>query len=474
VIGQKEAEQLLYKKLIENNLSDKIIVRYNSIGLTYNNLHERSLSLGSFWLDAGVQSGERIVVDCANPLDTVIALLACLAFGFIFVPVEQNNPKEKEHIVKDSEAKLVYSGSCQFNKIETKRQELPCDSIGYILYTSGSTNVSKGVAAPLKAIDFCIEAINNRLQNNANDRILCRLPLSFDYGLYQVFLSLRCGAELTLMDSDSSILSIPKLLSNNRITAFPVVPALLAALLRSRLLKPGYFPELRYICSTGEVLDLKLIKETLEALPNVSIIPMYGLTECKRVSIMPPARMDKILAGSCGLPLDGIEVRIADEDSNEGELIVYGPNIMNGYWNDSAAASGVFGVDSQGKRFLRTGDVFFIDDEGFLYFRRRIKNMIKVAGHAVSAANIEESLKNIDGILDIRVFGQPDEILGESICACVYALNDSVERQITDISNSFPSYKQIRKIILFNQPFPTNKNGKVDITALRLKAGEMQ
>jgi len=460
--------------LIENNLSDRIIVRYNSVELTYNDLHERSMSLGFSWLSAGVRFGERIVVDCANPLDTVIALLACLAFGFIFVPIEQGNQSEKEHIIKDCGAKLVYSGDIQFHKIEMERQELLCDTIGYILYTSGSTNVSKGVVAPLKAIDFCIEAINNRLQNNAIDRILCRLPLSFDYGLYQVFLSLRYGAELTLMDSDSSILSIPKLLSDNRITAFPVVPTLLAALLRARLLKSSYFPELRYICSTGEILDVKLIKETLEVLPNVSIVPMYGLTECKRVSIMPPARMDKILAGSCGLPLDGIKVRIADEDSDEGELIVYGPNVMNGYWNDPVTTSSVFGIDNQGKRFLHTGDVFSIDDEGFLYFKRRIKNMIKVAGHAVSATDIEEFLKSIDGVLDIRVFGQPDEILGESVCACIYTLDDSVKKHILNISRSFPYYKKIRKIFLFNQPLPTNKNGKVDITALRQKVGEMQ
>jgi acyl-coenzyme A synthetase/AMP-(fatty) acid ligase len=120
------------------------------------------------------------------------------------------------------------------------------------------------------------------------------------------------------MDADEQILAIPRLAKKNEITALPVVPTLLAALFRARLLKPEYFPNLRYISSTGEKLDTSLISSSYEAMPKVEIIPMYGLTECKRVSIMPPNRRDKILAGSCGLPLDGVEVRLADKIDGEG------------------------------------------------------------------------------------------------------------------------------------------------------------
>jgi acyl-CoA synthetase (AMP-forming)/AMP-acid ligase II len=467
------ASGLLYKKLIEDNLSlsGKIILRYKSQEFTYRKLYEQSISLGHSWIENGAKVGDRVAVSCSDSSETVIALLACLAFGLIFVPVGQGDSDEEQHIIDDSGAKTQFSGGIPKFDINLNRTLLPPETIGYIIYTSGSTSVSKGVVAPLRVIDFCIEAINKRLGNNNQDRILCKLPLSFDYGLYQIFIALRFGAELTIMDEESNILSIPKQLAERKITAFPVVPTMLAALLRTNLLKNNIYPCLRYICSTGEVLDTKLITEVNNAMPQVSIIPMYGLTECKRVSIMPPNRQDKILAGSCGLPLDGVEVRLLNEDADEGELLVYGPNIMNGYWGDEETTSKVFCIDEDGKRFLRTGDLFSIDKEGFLYFRQRLKNMIKVAGHAVSGIDLENILKSIDGVLDIRIIGLPNSVYGELICACVYTHSNGVKEQILEISNRLPHYKQIRRVILFDRPFPTNKNGKADITALRHLAG---
>jgi acyl-CoA synthetase (AMP-forming)/AMP-acid ligase II len=461
---------LLYKKLVEEHLSDKIILRYGSQELSYYELYEQSLTLGYSWIVDGAKTGDRILVACANSSETVIALLACLAFGLIFVPVEQGNPDEERHILEDCGAQITFTGGIPKSKVDVTRTILPPETVGYIIYTSGSTSISKGVVAPLKAIDFCIESINKRLGNNNNDRILCKLPLSFDYGLYQVFLALRFGAELVLMDAESSILSMPKLSAERKITALPVVPTMLAALLRARLLTGGNFPYLRYICSTGEILDTQLIAETYAAMPNISIVPMYGLTECKRISIMPPDRQDKIMSGSCGLPLDGVEVRLSD-DSDEGELIVYGPNIMNGYWGDAEATAKVFGIDEDGRRFLRTGDSFSIDEDGFLYFRQRLKNMIKVGGHAVSGTSIEELLKRIEGVIDIRVIGLPDKVYGELVCACVYSLASGITEQILEISKKLPYFKQIRRVIIFDKPFPTNKNGKADIVALRCQAG---
>jgi len=461
---------MLYKKLIEDNLDDSIIIRYKDQTYTYKELYHRSLALGREWIDKGVKKGDRVIVLCANKAETVIALLACLAYGMIFVPVEPNSGDEA-YIQQDCQAKLIYKGG-QPKNIEIKeRVSLPAETIGYIIYTSGSTNKPKGVVAPISAIDFCIEAINKRIGNNENDRILSRLPLSFDYGLYQVFLALRFKSALTLEDNDTPLLSIPKIMDEQRITALPVVPTMLSALFHARLLKSEYCPNLRYICSTGEVLDVNLINQVHNALPDVSIIPMYGLTECKRVSIMPPDRWDKIMAGSCGLPLDGTTVKLIDESEEEGELIVSGPNVMNGYWGDEETSSNIFCVDDCGRRYLRTGDSFSIDDEGFLYFRRRLKNMIKVSGYAVSGTDIEETLKNIEGVIDIRVFGLPDNIYGEIVCACVYTKQVGIEKKIEEISKGLPPHKQIRRIVLFNNPFPTNKNGKVDITALRKQAG---
>lgn len=457
---------MLYKKLIEDNLSDKIILNYRSEHYSYRELNDRALALGYEWIKNGVKPGDRVIIDCRDKSDTMIALLACLAYGIVFIPIEADNDN-KEYIKENSGAVLIYRGGGAQQLLPEKRQILPLETLGYIIYTSGSTGVPKGVVAPLSTIMFCIDAINARLKNDENDRILSRLPLSFDYGLYQVFFSLRFRAELTLVDGDVLIAQVPMLCRQMKITAMPVVPSMLSVLYQMHLLKKEYFPDLRYICSTGEVLSVELIKHVHELLPDVEIIPMYGLTECKRVSVMPPGRWDKILNGSCGIPLDGVKVGFLGSNHNEGELIVYGPNVMNGYWRGGSVDNEVFCIDESGQRFLRTGDYFRIDEDGYLYFLYRIKNIIKVGGYAVSPAEIEVRLKSIKGVISVCVIGIPDEITGESICACVHTQTEEVKEKIEEISRSLPAYKRISRIVLFDNGFPLNKNGKIDMGLLK-------
>lgn len=457
---------MLYKKLVEDHMSDKIILHYNSVHYSDRQLNDKALALGKKWVEEGLCQGDRVVVECYDRADTVTALLACIAYGFAFVPIEPNND-QREYILEDCCPRLIYSGGGAPERIPVKRETLPPDTVGYIIYTSGSTSVPKGVVAPFSAIIFCIDAINKRLGNSSEDRLVCMLPLSFDYGLYQVFLAMSFGAELILADGNATILSLPKLCAEMEATGLPVVPTMLSALLRSRMLKQEYFRRLRYISSTGEALGVGLIKKVHEALPNVKIIPMYGLTECKRVAVMPQGRWDKILAGSCGFPLDGVEVDILGGADGEGELTVRGPNVMNGYLGSVGADDGTFCTDNEGRRYLRTGDCFFIDSEGFLYFRYRIKNVIKVGGYAMSTAEMEEKLGGLEGVLDVRVFGIPNDIYGELVCACVYSQKAGMEERVRALSESLPQHKQIKRIKIMSEPFPTNINGKVDIEALK-------
>jgi acyl-CoA synthetase (AMP-forming)/AMP-acid ligase II len=219
---------------------------------------------------------------------------------------------------------------------------------------------------------------------------------------------------------------------------------------------------LRYICTTGEVLDVALIKKLHIALLNTSIIPMYGLTECKRVSIMPPGRWDKIWAGSCGLPLADTKVELID-----GELVVYGPNIMNGYWGDESTTQKTFCTDAAGTRYLKTGDLFSIDADGFLYYKGRIKNLIKVGGNAVSSTEIEDFIRGIDGVLDVSVFGIRDETYGEIVCGFIYSFMDNIRSVVEQAQNGLPWYKHMNKISITDKPLPLNKNGKIDVERLR-------
>ena len=462
---------MLYHQLIENHLCDRIILSDAQGDYTYSELNARARALGEYWHSQGIHPGDRIAVINDNTVRTVIALLACLAYGFIFVPITAGDIEEREYIISDCQPVLVLDGSLP----ELTPDEFPprpvisAKTTGYILYTSGSTSRPKGIVASYASIIYCIEAINARLGNSERDRILCCLPLSFDYGLYQIFLALRYSAALILLPEGISLLELPDILRKRQITAFPVVPTLLRGLVRSHLLERVRLPELRYISSTGEVLEPQLIAKAESCLPGTEVIPMYGLTECKRVSIMPFGQQDKKYAGSCGLPLPGVSVELdtIDPETGIGELIVYGPNVMNGYWGDAKTTAAVFGYDGHCRPFVRTGDLFTVDEEGYLYFKGRLKNLIKVRGHGVSGDAIEEQLHSLDGVRELRVLGLFDERDGERACAFVYADDLSVEARIRAYSDHLPDFMKIKTIYLFDHPLPKNKNGKIDDATLR-------
>lgn len=139
------------------------------------------------------------------------------------------------------------------------RKQYPEDTLVYIIYTSGTEGTPKGVCGSQKQILFCSDAINRRLGNNPEDRILCSLPLTFDYGLYQVFLSFLSGARLYL-SSGEVLQRIPYLLKKWKITAFPALPTMAALLVRTGFLNHADDFSLRYISFTGDVLPLSLIR----------------------------------------------------------------------------------------------------------------------------------------------------------------------------------------------------------------------
>jgi len=471
---------LLYRKLIEDHLNDnKVIISDENRNLTYAQIHEKVAQYCAFFQRKNLKQGDRIVVIDNNPVNTAIVLLACIAGGYIFVPVNSALGDEDRAYIEadccpalklDEEINEAERGE----KVLEKRKLWPKETEVYIIYTSGSEGIPKGVTGSQKQVFFCCEGINQRLKNDKSDRILCCLPLSFDYGMYQVFLALFSGAHLYL-ETGKILQKIPYFLDKWKITAFPTIPTVANILVKTGMLRGMTLSELRYISFTGEVLSTNLIGELKEILPEVRIIPMYGLTECKRVAVMPEGCEEKVRKGSCGLPLSGVKVWLesVDSETQVGELIVSGDNVMEGYWNHIGESSSVFFVDEKsGERCVRTGDICRIDEEGFLYFCGRKNNIIKIRGYRISGASIENRIKGIDGVIETVVTGIPDEITGEKLAIYVYACQESNKRRITEELEKLPDYMQNYSLYLCDHPLPQNKNGKIDIRKLQKWAKE--
>lgn len=480
---------MLYKRLIEDHLTnkrDKIVLRYEETAYTYGSINVLAEILRNNLKEKGVKKGDRVVVAGKNSPAEVIAILALISMGAVFVPLPYDiSEKRLKYVIEDSgpAALLIEENRCneayittlgipvipltlkEEEKVKVRQGEVrPCvseEDMAYIIYTSGSTSNPKGVIACQRQVLFAADAINSVLKNSKNDVILCRIPLSFDYGLYQLLMTFLVGAVMVLVDEKEIVQQIPQILKKYNVTGFPVVPALLNVLIKSRLFERMELPALRYITSTGDVLPVYAIEKIEEIMPHVEVVPMYGLTECKRVSIMPLGNQEKKKKGSCGLPLPGTKVKLLNEKEGIGELAVIGPNVMCGYWGDKEETSRYFSF-LDGENMLRTGDLFRIDEEGYLYFVGRTKSFIKNNGYRINILELETLLNCQENVKEVAVIGVANQDVGEEIICVIYTDEKADTKTVTDECNRLVGGIKIKKYIYTQEPLPKNSNGKVD------------
>src|SRR5439155_23142156 len=180
------------------------------------------------------------------------------------------------------------------------------------IYTSGSTGTPKGVMLTPLNIVSAATSITTYLESAADDVVIDVLPLSFDYGLYQVLMAFKVGATVVVERSFTYPYAVIDTLMRERVTGFPIVPTLSAILLQLDLQKCD-FPSLRYITNTAAALPVHHIQQLRGLFPHVKLYSMYGLTECKRVSYLPPDQLD-VRPGSVGRGMPNEEVYVVDED----------------------------------------------------------------------------------------------------------------------------------------------------------------
>jgi acyl-CoA synthetase (AMP-forming)/AMP-acid ligase II len=259
-------------------------------------------------------------------------------------------------------------------------------------------------------------------------------------------------------------------LVQEKVTGFPIVPTMAAILLQMEDLSKFDLSHLRYISNTAAALPVIYIRKLQDLFPHVKIYSMYGLTECKRVSYVPPDQLAH-RPDSVGIPMPNEEVFIVNQEGQEvkpgevGELVVRGSNVMQGYWNATEETARVFRAGRyRGEAFLYTGDLFRKDKEGFLYFVARKDDLIKTKGERVSPKEIENTLCEIQGVVEAAVIGVPDEIFGQAIKAFVVEDKDNelTEERIMKycIKNLEPF--MVPKYIEFRDSLPKSPSGKID------------
>jgi len=405
-----QAESILLHELVAATAArrpDALAVADADGSWTYAELDSQARQYAAAIAAQGVRAGDRVLIRASAERWVLAAIYACSWIGAIAVPLNTElRPAQWDQITADAEPALTLTRPPATGGTPTPSLVSDPDSPALLLYTSGSTAAPKAVVCTHRQVLFATAAIAGLLGYGPDDVVLCRLPLSFDYGLYQAFLTALSGAALVLAGSaaDGGLLATAR---RHQVTVVPLVPSLATMLVR--LAARGTAPSIRLFTNTGQELAAPQIDALRLAFPAAAIQLMYGTTECKRITIGPPD-CDRARPGSVGPPLPGTTVRVIGEDGRpvppgtEGEITVSGPHLMSGYWRDAALTAQAYRTDTgTGERVLHTGDYGRLDEDGNLYIHGRRDQLFKHRGVRTSVAEIEAAARTVPGVLDAAV-----------------------------------------------------------------------
>ena len=506
---------MLLQEFLENTsdrLPDKTALIAGKVRLTWNEIEKQANRLARSLTDAGVRYGDRIVVLMDHSPATVISIFAVLKADAVFVVLNPTLKSEKlAYILDNCRAAALITHSSKWAMAEgpvnsTKsikaiiiaggaveagsssltafswedatgkgdasippRRAINID-LASLIYTSGTTGNPKGVMLTHGNMVSASTSITTYLENVEDDIILSVLPLSFDYGLYQAIMTAQFGGTLILEKSFLFPYAVINLMKKEKATGFPIVPTISAILLQIEKLRTESFPDLRYLTNTAAALPVSHILGLQELFPGAAIYSMYGLTECKRVSYLPPSEL-KTRPTSVGRGMPNEQVYLVDEEDNvingpdtPGELVVRGANVMKGYWElPEETARMLRPGRNPWETVLYTGDLFTMDAEGYLYFVSRKDDIIKSRGEKVSPREVEAVLYEMPGILEAAVIGIEDEILGEAVKAFVVLKEGSsgTEKEIIAWCMKHLEDFMVPKTVEFMDSLPKTSSGKI-------------
>lgn len=296
------------------------------------------------------------------------------------------------------------------------------DTLAMIAHTSGSSGEPKGVMLSRRNLAWACETIADTLGIDASTRIGCALPLSFNYGQSHLWMALSRGALLVLDRGFGFPAVLIERWSAFEVDVAPLVPSSLALLLANPRFEARTLPSLHQVTTAAASLPPALAQAWQARFPGKALVPMYGQTECTRISIATPDTP----TGGVGRGLPGQRHWLEDEAGRplaipgHGELVVEGPHVMLGYWEDPVAtAQAVRAGTMPHARVLRTGDRFACDAEGELRYLGRNDEIIKSGGEKVSPREVEDVLSALPGVAACAVRAEPHPVLGEVVHAWV-------------------------------------------------------
>ena len=455
---------------------------------TFRELDSRCRRLAAVLHSKGAKPGDRIAVLAANTNHHLESYVAIPAAGFVIVPLNTRHAgPELEYAVKDAEVKILLTDRDpgelrelvetvvmipdEYDALLESADEMELgagiteDTLAGLFYTGGTTGASKGVMLTHRNLISNTFHFMTMAPPAANSVFLVMAPMFHAAGSNGILGGIWTGGcQIPLKVFDPAIAL--DLIEKYKVTHTLGVPTMLAAIAELQHKEPRDTSSLTMVAHGGSPIATEVVRRAAEAFPTAEFVHVYGMTEAS--PLVTGLRNEQDLldvdrSRSCGQSLIGVQVKIIDIDGKElptgevGELAARGPNIMKGYWNKPEQTAEVL-VDG----WYRSGDMGYMDDEGFVFLVDRAKDMIVSGGENVYCSEVEEALYKHPAVLEAAVFGVPDEAWGEAVHAVVVPREEvTSEELIAFCRTRIAGYKLPKAITLSDEELPKSGPGKI-------------
>jgi long-chain acyl-CoA synthetase len=478
----------------------KVALLVDNEKITYGDILDKVDRLAAFFTQKGIKEGDRVALFLRNSPEFIYTIFAVSKIGAIAVPVNTFlKEDELDYILKDSGAKMLVTSHIYEKVVNAGAANALCESIlwegefensdrilfdealsvetrvkqvkrvlsdcAVIIYTSGTTGKPKGAMLSNKNILSNIEFSRKVMKVKPKDRVIVFLPMfhafTFTAG---VIMPLYVGGSIVIIRSLQPFSNIFKQTLTKRVTLFFGIPDVYNALAKAKL--PWYFlwfNNVRAFISGAAALQPKTLNAMSKKFKRAKLLEGYGLSEASPVVCVNTLKKQK--AGSVGTAMYGYQIKIVDENMEEqprggiGDIIVKGDNVMMGYYNCDEATQETIVND-----WLLTGDLGYMDDEGFIFIVDRRKDLIISKGINIYPREIEEVVDSFSGIKASAVVGVVDEKSGEIPIVYIELEEGHEDFDESDLKRymkeHLANYK-IPKQIHIIEILPKNATGKV-------------
>lgn len=491
--------QIFERKVTED--PNNIALVYEDRKVTYDELNKLTNRLAHFLLRRNLHVGDIVGVACERRIEMLIAILAILKTGAVYLPFNLDSPKEiKQEIIDHANPKYILASDVGRKNIADKEKIISIENIldehvsddddnpnihikpeclAYIIFTSGSTGTPKGVKIKHSSVINRLEWMQKTYELNSSDVLFQKTPVTFDVSIWELFWWFFGGAQLALpkQNLEKDPLQIIDFISKHKVTKIHFVPSMFVYFIEAlqKFNLTSKIKTLKTIFCSGESLHTEMVKDFYglnftATLPQ--IVNLYGPTEATvDVSYYNcPKNIDNVFIGR---PIDNTGLFVVNSDLKiqpigiKGELIITGVNLADGYLDDSNLTNQKFVpfVDSNGNTVLayKTGDIVKWNEIGELEFIGRKDNQVKVRGIRVELGEIEARVSKHPKISSVAVKTIDDKKNSQIIAFIeLKEANSTSKRQLISDFRQLLSPHMLPSDVIFVDRLPLTSSGKID------------